>query len=102
MADKDDDDLFESVSAMADRIGLTGREKTRYVHEHMTRGGYRAVPSYIPADDNDDDDDGNDDSGFFGGRSSGRRRRPVRDQESGGRGSGTRRRRSSEDDDGWY
>lgn len=98
MVDKDDDDLFDSVSAMADRIGLKGREKSRYVHEHMTRGGYRAVPSYVPADDEDDDED-DDNGGFFGGR--GRRRRPSRDQESGGHGSGTRRRRGSDDED-WY
>lgn len=95
MSDKDDDDLFDSVSAMAERIGLKGSEKTRYVHEHMTRGGYRAVPSYVRAEDEDEDED---DSGtFFGGK----RRRPVRDQESGGRGTGTRRRRANDDED-WY
>jgi hypothetical protein len=96
MADKDDDDLFDSVSAMADRIGLSGREKSRYIHEHMTRGGYRAVPSYV-RDEGEDDDDDDGSSTFFGGR----RRRPTRDQESGGHGSGTRRRRSNDDED-WY
>lgn len=85
MADKDDDDLFETVSAMADRIGLTGSDKTKYVHDHMTRGGYKAVPQYVPADDKDGDDD-DDDTPFF----TRKRRKP--------RGGAQRRTR---DDDDW-
>lgn len=97
MAD-DTDDLFDSVNAMAERIGLKGKDKERYVHEHMTRSGYRAVPQYVLDDTEDEDEE--DDGGFFG-RSSGRRRRPTRDQESGGHGTGTRRRRGRDDED-WY
>jgi hypothetical protein len=88
MADKDDD-LYEAVSAMADRIGLKGGEKQKYVHDHMTRGGYKAVPQYVPADDADDDDD-DDDKPFF------RRQRGRRDS------SRDRSRRRSRDDDDWY
>jgi hypothetical protein len=85
VADKDDD-LFESVSAMADRIGLKGSDKTKYVHDHMTRGGYKAIPQYVPADDKDDDDD-DDDQPFF----TRKRRKP--------RGGASRRTR--DDDDDW-
>jgi hypothetical protein len=85
MADKDDD-LLDSVTAMAERLGLKGKERTTYIHEHMTRSGYRAVPQYVKADDDDDDDGG---SGFFG---SGRKRKP----------SGHKRSRDDDDDDGWY
>lgn len=96
VADNQEDSLYDDVSAMADRIGLTGKDRTSYIHEHMTRGGYRAVPSYVKDDSDDEDDEGSSGSGFFG---SGRRRRPSRDQESGGHGSRTRRRR---DEDDWY
>jgi hypothetical protein len=85
VADKDDD-LYETVSSMADRIGLKGQDKTKYVHDHMTRGGYKAIPQYVPADDKDDDDD-DDDQPFF----SRKRRKP--------RGGASRRTR--DDDDDW-
>ena len=90
MADsKDDDDLYDSVSAMADRLKLKGKERGTYIHEHMTRSGYRAVPNYVKADDDDDDDDGG--SSFFGSRRS-----------SSGSGSRSRRSRSrNDDDDDW-
>ena len=86
MADKDDDDLFDSVSSMADRLKLKGKERTTYIHEHMTRGGYKAVPNYVKADDDDDDDDSG--SPFFGSR---------RGNRSGSR----RSRRRDDDDDDW-
>ena len=86
MADKDDD-LYETVSAMADRLKLKGQERTKYVHDHMTRGGYRAIPQYVPADDGDDDDDDSDDTPFF----SRKRRKP--------RGGATNR--TKRDDDDW-
>jgi S-adenosylmethionine:tRNA-ribosyltransferase-isomerase (queuine synthetase) len=84
MSDKDDD-LLDSVNAMADRLKLKGKERTTYVHEHMTRSGYRAVPNYVKSEDDDDDDDGG--STFFGKRS------------GSGSGSGSRRSRSRRDDD---
>lgn len=93
MAKDDDDDLFDSVNAMADRLGLSGKERTSYVHESMTRGGYRAVPQYVKSDDDEDDED---DSPFFG--RSGRKRRSDAGRSSSG---GSRRRRRDEDDDDW-
>jgi hypothetical protein len=87
VADKDDD-LFETVSAMADRLKLKGQERTKYVHDHMTRGGYRAIPQYVPADDGDDDDD-DDDTPFF----SRKRRKP--------RGGATNRTKARDEDDDW-
>ena len=85
MADKDDE-LLDSVSNMADRLKLTGKERSQYIHEHMTRSGYKAVPQYVKGSDDDDDDDA---SPFFG-----KRRR--RDDDDG------RRRRRPRDDDDWY
>lgn len=86
----DDDDLLDQVNALADRYGLKGSERRKFIHGHMTRGGYRAEPTYV-RDAQDDDDD--DDDEFFT-----RRRRPNRDDD--GRGNRSQRRSSS--GDSWY
>lgn len=91
MVDKEDDSLFDDVSSMADRIGLKGQDRQRYIHEHMTRSGYRAVPNYVR--DEGEDEEGEEDSGFFGSR-----RRSNRDRDTDG-GRSERRRRGSDD---WY
>lgn len=99
MADSDDD-FHDQVLAMADRLGLKGDRRRKYVHEHMTSGGYRMEPTYVP-DDKDDDDDEETDSGFGLGRSKRSRGRSSRrddDDDSGrsrkgGRGGGS---------DNWY
>ena len=89
MADDKEDDLYESVARMADRLKLEGEERGRYIHEHMTRGGYRAVPQYVR-------DEGDEDGGKSGGSSffSGGRRR------SSGDGGRSKSRRDQDDD--WY
>jgi hypothetical protein len=74
---EDDDDLLETVTKMADRLKLKGRDREKYVHEHMTRGGYRAVPRYVRDDDGDDDEGGS----FFSSRSRGRSRRRNDDDD---------------------
>lgn len=97
MADQEEDSLFDDVSNMADRIGLKGKDKERYIHEHMTRGGYDAVPSYVRREDDDEsEEDGG--SGFFG--SSGRGRGSQRREREDDRGGRRPPRRSSDDD--WY
>lgn len=73
----DDDDTFEAVSDMADRMGLKGEKRSRYIHDHMTNAGYRRVVSKdsyrkVSGNDDDDDDDGGS-SRWFG--SGGSRRR---------------------------
>jgi hypothetical protein len=100
MADQDDD-LHDSVTAMADRLGLKGNDRRRYVHEHMTRSGYRMEPTYVPDTDTDDDDD-DDGSPFFGksrSRSSSRSRGRDDDDDRGHRSPRRGRNRS---DDNWY
>lgn len=100
MADSDDD-FHDSVAAMADRLELTGNARRKYIHEHMTRGGYRMEPTYVR--DDGDDDDGQDDDPFFGSRRSSRSRR--RDDEDEGRSSRSRSRNSSNRSggaDNWY
>jgi hypothetical protein len=92
VADKDDD-MLDRVNDMADRLQLTGSERRKYVHEHMTRSGYRAVPQYVRGSEDDEEED--DSSSFFGGSS--RRRRGERDS-GGSRGGRSRRNR----DDDWY
>lgn len=75
MAARNDDEKSDSqkdydrISATADRLKLKGRDRTKYIHDHMTGFGYRMVPSYVHPDDEDDDDGG---SPFF--RRSSRRR----------------------------
>jgi hypothetical protein len=61
---EDTDSDYRSVSAMADRLGLKGEGRERYVHKHMTTLGHSAQRRYVPAkEDKDSDDD--DDDGFF-------------------------------------
>ena len=92
MANDDDDDLIGTVSGMADRLKLSGKERQTYIHEHMTRSGYRMEPTYVPGGDDDDDDDRSA-GGFFssGSRSSSRNRSR----------SSSRNRGRTRDDDDW-
>lgn len=94
---KNDEDAatdHESVSAVADRLGLTGEDRTRYIHKHMTGFGYRMQPSYVPRDDDDNSDDDDD---YFPRR----RRRASGSRDDQPRQSGGRQRRSSGGDE-WY
>lgn len=86
--DDQDDDLETTVNNLADRYGLKGADRRRFVHGHMTRGGYRAEPTYV-RDEEEDEEDGDDE--FFS-----RRRR----SQGSGDGSGRKIRKSSGDD--WY
>lgn len=55
----------KGVTAMADRMGLKGEERSRYIHSHMTKLGHKPNMSYVPNDEDDDKSDGNDDDPFF-------------------------------------
>lgn len=83
MADKEDD-FFEQVSAMAERLGLSGDKRKRYVHDHMTQAGYDWEPSYFKPEGGDDD------SGFnpFGSGGGGSRQRQSRSRSREGNDSG--------------
>lgn len=74
--DKDEGEDYASVAAMADRLKLKGRDRSKYIHDHMTGFGYKMVPSYVREED---DDDGP--SRFFGSRSTGSRTRRSRDSD---------------------
>lgn len=76
---KSDQEDYESVSKMADRLQLKGKDRSRYIHDHMTGFGYRMVPSYVREDEDGEEED----SRFFGrrSRSSSRSRRSERDAE---------------------
>lgn len=96
----EDDDLYESVERMADRLHLEGREKERYIHEHMTRGGYRAIPQYV-RDEEEEDGRGRDrGSGFFGSDRDRDRDRDRGSRRRSDRGRDDRRDRDREDH--WY
>ena len=99
MADDKEDDLYDRVADMADRLDLSGREREQYIHEHMTRGGYRAVPQYVRDEGDDQDRDRDSGSGFFRGRD-----RDDRDREgrSGRRSRGRDDRRDRDRGDNWY
>jgi hypothetical protein len=43
--DEEEDDLYESVSRMADRMGLKGEKRATYIDDHMLQGGYERVQS---------------------------------------------------------
>jgi hypothetical protein len=53
----------KSVASMADRLGLSGEDREKYVDKHMTTLGHKGQRTYIPG--GDDNDDANDDGGFF-------------------------------------
>lgn len=40
--------LFDRVSAMAEELGLKDDEKLNYIDQHMTKAGWRRVPTYEP------------------------------------------------------
>lgn len=78
----DSDQDYESVSKMADRMGLKGRDREKYVHEHMTSLGYSSRRSYYTPEDEDDDGD-NDRFGLRKrGRNSGQQSRRNRQDDS--------------------
>jgi hypothetical protein len=97
------DDLFESVSRLADRYKLEGKDRRKFVHEHMVQGGYRAEPTYVKDDDDDGDGDGGKDEGsrYFGSRGRESGRDGGRDRDGGGGKTSGKKPRSSSDDD-WY
>lgn len=103
MADQDDT-FHDDVLRMADRLGLKGDRRRKYVHEHMTSGGYRMEPTYVPDDSGDDDDDDDKDSGFGLGRSRSRSRgRSSRDDDDGDSGRSGRSGKSGRGGaDNWY
>lgn len=80
--DVDNDHL--TVSEMADKLGLSGDERERYVHRHMTGMGHAAQRTYVPGDDDDDDR---------------RSRRGTRTDNTRGN---TGNRRNRNDDDDWF
>jgi hypothetical protein len=58
--DDEEDDTFDRISEMADRLKLSGGKRDNYIHNHMSDLGYKRVTnreSYVPAKDDDDDDD---------------------------------------------
>lgn len=57
MAEPKKDDIFDKVTGLADEIGLAGREKMTYIHEHMTRLGYEMIPSYKKKEETPDEND---------------------------------------------
>jgi hypothetical protein len=81
----EDDDLFDTLSYAADRAGLKGRSRSKFIDDFMGAAGYepqQTRESYRrrPQEDDDDDEGG---SGYF--------RRGRRNQD--------RSRRSRNDDD---
>jgi hypothetical protein len=42
---------YEHVTSMADRLGLKDKERTQYIHEHMTGLGYEPRTSYHRSED---------------------------------------------------
>ena len=101
MAD-DTDDLHDQVLAMADRLKLTGNDRRKYIHEHMTRGGFRMEPTYVKDDGDDDDDDRDPFFGKSSGSRSASRRRSRDDDDDRGSRSGRSRGDRRGGPDSWY
>ena len=72
--DEDDDDLFDRVSDMADRMGLQGEKRATYIDDHMLQGGYARVQSresYAKQQQEGEEDKGSSRWGFGGRGGSG-------------------------------
>ena len=82
--DDEDDNLFDAVNAMADRMGLKGEKRATYIDDHMVQGGYSRVQSresYAIQRDPEGDEGGDSNRwGFGGGRG-----RPRNNQGGGNR-----------------
>lgn len=81
---RDDEDLtFDEVSAMADRLGLKGKQRSNYIDDHMIQLGYEPVQSresYVRRQQEEAEDAGNR-WGFGGGSSRGSSRSRTRDED---------------------
>ena len=89
--EEDDDNLYDDVVRMADRMQLKGPKRQEYIHDHMLQGGYEPVQSreaYAKVQQEEPEGDGG--GGWFGG--GGTRGR-------GGGGSSRRQRPNSRDED---
>jgi hypothetical protein len=71
-ADDEEDNLFDDVTRMADRMGLKGDKRATYIDDHMTQGGYGRVQtreSYQKIRNEEEDGGGSDGNRWgFGGR----------------------------------
>lgn len=92
MADENDD-FYDAVLNMADRMGLEGEDRAKYVHEHMTRAGYDAIPQYVKQTPPEEEQESGKWSPFGG-----RRQQPA----GGGSGGQQPRQRGGGDESGWY
>lgn len=82
----DEDDLWDRVNDMADRMGLSGDKRQVYVHDHMTQGGYQQVQSresYTRAAPEGEEGQGDGNRWGFGSR--GRRNTGTGRNSGGGR-----------------
>jgi hypothetical protein len=83
-SDEEEDDLFERVVDMADRMGLKGPKRQEYIHDHMTQGGYEMVQSresYAKIRRQEDNEDGRGGTKSWFGSSSGTRRTGGRSRD---------------------
>jgi len=70
-SDEEDDNLYDQVCSMADRMGLKGDKRATYIDDHMTQGGYQRVQSresYAPVRQEEDEGQGGGNRWGFGGR----------------------------------
>jgi hypothetical protein len=75
--DDQEDDFFDRVVSMADRLGIKGQSRTNYIDDHMLQAGYERVQareSYAKVRQADEDDQSSGNRWGFGARnrSSGR------------------------------
>lgn len=73
-SEEEEDDLFDQVTAMADRMGLEGEKRAVYIDDHMLQGGYTRVQSresYARMRPEKDEDESGSNRWGFGSRNSG-------------------------------
>jgi hypothetical protein len=84
--DEEEDNLFDEVTRMADRMGLEGEKRYTYIDDHMMNGGYERVQSrdsYARSRQGDDEDESG--GGRWFGRTSSRPGQQSGGRERGGR-----------------
>jgi|ERR1700729_725949 len=85
---EDEDDLYDAVAAMADRLKLEGESRQSYIHDHMVQGGYEPVQSRESyrriQQDEEETSQGSGSRWGFGGNRPGGTRPPARGNQDDG------------------
>jgi hypothetical protein len=65
VAENKESTLFDRVNAMAEELGLKDDERLSYIDQHMTKAGWKRVPTYEPPESGGGNKGSNSGKGWF-------------------------------------